>query len=93
MCNSLQDYKRQEATGWGNRHQMGGRKNKVIGRHGYVGLLLLCKLHMQLTSLKAFEGLILKFDLVLNKCDAFHVTAVPEAPAAPVLMINDSHYL
>lgn len=65
---------------------MGGRKNKVIGRCGYAG-----RLRMQLTSLKAVEGLILKFDLVLNKCDACHVTAIPEAPAAPVLMIGNSH--
>lgn len=65
---------------------MGGRKNKVIGRHGYVG-----SLHMQLTGLKAFEGLILKFDLILSQCDACYVTAVPEASAAPVLMIGNSH--
>lgn len=64
---------------------MGGRKSKVIGRHSYVG-----RLHTQLTSLKAFEGLILTFDLVLNKCDACHATAAPEASAAPVVMISNS---
>lgn len=65
---------------------MGGKKNKVIGRHGYVG-----RLHTQLTSLKALECLILEFDLVLNKRGACYVTAIPEAFAAPVLMINSSH--
>lgn len=65
---------------------MGGRKNKVIARHGYVG-----RLHTQLTSFQASEGLILKFYLVLNKCDACRVTTVPEASAAPVLMIDNSH--
>lgn len=47
--------KRQEATGWGNRHQMGRKKNKEVGRHGYAG-----RLHTQLTGLKAFEGLFFK---------------------------------
>jgi len=65
---------------------MGGRKNTVIGRHGYVG-----RLHTRLASLKAFEGLVLKLDLVLSKHDACQVAAVPEASAAPVLMIDNSH--
>lgn len=56
---------------------MGGRKNKVIGRHGYV-----VRLHAQLKSLKVLEGLILHFDLVSSKYDACHPTAVPEAPEA-----------
>lgn len=51
------------------------------------------RLHTQLTSWEAFEGLILKFDLVSKKCNAHHVTAVPEASAGLLSMSDNSHYV